>query len=168
MSIASQDVYLNLMTPTSVIGSGGGGAVPSNLVVSTLSAFGLSNISSINGVAYTGSGAVPANLVVSSITNAGTMSTTGAATFGNVINVAPTFGVNLGFCGITGGVSGSTMSISAPLADSKLNLVCQSTIMSASASQPCQVSINGNLGVSSINGTSWTYITSTLAGLSPP
>ena len=66
-TIQSNNVYLNETTPISVIGSGGGGPVPANLQVSTLSAFGLTNISSINGAAYTGAGSVPANLTVSSI-----------------------------------------------------------------------------------------------------
>jgi hypothetical protein len=65
-TVESNNVYLNSTTPISVIGSGGG-PVPANLQVSTLSAFGLTNISSINGAAYTGAGSVPANLTVSSI-----------------------------------------------------------------------------------------------------
>jgi len=68
MSVNSQDVFVNLNTPLTVIsGGGGGGPVPSNLEVSTLSAFGLLNISSINGVPYVGAGNIPANLTVSSI-----------------------------------------------------------------------------------------------------
>jgi len=65
-TVESNNVYLNATTPISVIGSGGG-PVSANLQVSTLSAFGLTNISSINGAAYTGAGSVPANLTVSSI-----------------------------------------------------------------------------------------------------
>lgn len=65
MSIESQDVYLNSEVPMAVIG--GGGSIPQNLEVSTLSALGIVNISSINGVAYTGAGAVPPDLVLSSL-----------------------------------------------------------------------------------------------------
>ena len=36
MSVASQDVYLNLTTPISVVGSGGGGSYPANANFSTL------------------------------------------------------------------------------------------------------------------------------------
>ena len=67
MSVNSQDVYVNLNTPLTVIGGGGGGSIPSNLEVSTLSAPGLLNISSINGAPYVGAGSIPANLTVSSI-----------------------------------------------------------------------------------------------------
>lgn len=65
-TVESNNVYLNATTPISVVGSGGG-TVPTNLQVSTLSAPALLNISSINGAAYTGAGSVPANLTVSSI-----------------------------------------------------------------------------------------------------
>ena len=66
-TIQSNNVYLNATTPLTVISGGGGGSVPADLTVSTLSAFGLLNISSINGAPYVGAGSIPANLVVSSI-----------------------------------------------------------------------------------------------------
>jgi hypothetical protein len=71
MSVASQDTYLNLTTPLTVIGSGGGGTVPANLVVSTLTlgASTIVGVSSINGASYPpAAGAVPANLVISTLT----------------------------------------------------------------------------------------------------
>lgn len=98
MSIASQDVYLNLTTPVSVVGAGGGssnpnpsfssistlalnnissingsayvpGSLPENPVFQSISTLGISNLSSINGVAYVAG--VPANLVVSTLTTNG-------------------------------------------------------------------------------------------------
>lgn len=66
-TIQSNNVYLNGTTPLTVISGGGGGSVPADLTVSTLSAFGLLNISSINGAPYVGAGSIPANLTVSSI-----------------------------------------------------------------------------------------------------
>jgi hypothetical protein len=67
MSVQSQDVYAAPGVTISAVGAGGGGSVPPNPEVSTISALGLLNVSSINGVAYTGPGGLPANLVVSSI-----------------------------------------------------------------------------------------------------
>ena len=247
MSVASQDVYLNLNTPVSVVGSGGGGSVPANLVVSTLSAFGLTNISSINGAAYTGAGGVPANLVISTISTAGgasfagqvympnrvnlnsTFMQSGGATFqdlnidapfGNLRSVAISTGFtgpgtstcvvnmdgNLNVSSINGAAVGaasipanlvvstltaatnvaivgnfnlpalqiagpsgpdfSTLTINGGL-DLLLRTGLGSTIMTKVNGNPSQVAIPGNLFVSSINGTSWAYVTSTLLGLSP-
>jgi len=100
-TVQSNNVFLNATNTISAVGAGG--VVNPNLDVSTLSAFALLNISSINGVpyagagatdltvssistlalnsvssingvAYTGSGAVPADLGVSSlVVNAGTL-----------------------------------------------------------------------------------------------
>jgi hypothetical protein len=68
--VNSQDVFAAPNAPISVVGGGGGGGpVPANLEVSTLSAFGLLNISSINGAPYVGAGSIPANLTVSSISS---------------------------------------------------------------------------------------------------
>jgi len=64
--VNSQDVFAAPGVPISVVGAGGGGALPANGEFSTLSVFGLSNVSSINGVAYS-AGGVPANLVLSSL-----------------------------------------------------------------------------------------------------
>ena len=95
MSIASQDVFLNLQTPLSVIGTGGGGGGVNNVAgtgnivnigpttgnvslntagaLANISSLGfaagggaITGISSINGIAY--SGAVPPNLTVSTLT----------------------------------------------------------------------------------------------------
>ena len=88
MSVASQDVYLNVTTPLTVIGSGGGGTVPANLVASTITldtGGSISGVSTINGTSYPpAAGAVPANLVVSTLT-------VGASTINGVstINGAP-------------------------------------------------------------------------------
>jgi hypothetical protein len=65
--VNSQDVFAAPGVPISVVAAGGGGALPANPQVSTLSALGLSNISSINGAPYVGAGGVPANLVLSSL-----------------------------------------------------------------------------------------------------
>lgn len=65
-TVQSNNVYLNATNTISVVGAGGG-AVSPNLEVSTLSAFALTNISSINGAVYTGAGSVPANLTLSSL-----------------------------------------------------------------------------------------------------
>jgi hypothetical protein len=67
MSVQSQDTYVAEGIPLTVIGGGGGGSSNPNPQFSTISALGLSNISSINGVAYSGAGGVPADLTVSSI-----------------------------------------------------------------------------------------------------
>lgn len=72
MSIPSQDTYLNVTTPLTVIGSGGGGTVPANLVASTITldtGGSISGVSTINGASYPpAAGAVPADLVVSTLT----------------------------------------------------------------------------------------------------
>jgi hypothetical protein len=59
MSVQSQDVYAAPGVTLSAVG-GGGGALPSIAEVSTISALGLLNVSSINGSAYI-PGAVPEN-----------------------------------------------------------------------------------------------------------
>lgn len=64
-TVQSQDTYVAPGIALSVVG--GGGSVPQNLQVSSISAPDLLNVSSINGVAYAGAGGVPANLTVSSI-----------------------------------------------------------------------------------------------------
>jgi len=64
-TVQSNNVFLNATNTISAVGSGG--ASTPNLDVSTLSAFALLNISSINGAPYVGAGGVPANLTVSSI-----------------------------------------------------------------------------------------------------
>jgi len=151
MSVASQDVYLNLNTPVSVVGSGGGGSVPANLAVSTLSAFGLTNISSINGVAYTGSAGVPANLVVS------TISTASSAAFGGIgVNVAGNMFVggrlnvnNSTFIQASGG-SFENLVVDVPFGN--LRLLGISTTMTGPGLSTCAVTMDGNLNVSSING----------------
>jgi hypothetical protein len=65
----SQDTYASKGIALSGLGGGGGGQVPTNLTVSTLTAEALLSISSINGTdvsAFTGD--IPANLQVSSLT----------------------------------------------------------------------------------------------------
>jgi len=65
----SQDTYASAGAALSGLGGGGGGQVPTNLTVSTLTAEALLSISSINGTdvsAFTGD--IPANLQVSSLT----------------------------------------------------------------------------------------------------
>jgi hypothetical protein len=57
--VQSQDTYVAPGVPLSVIG--GGGSIPENLMVSTLSALSISNISSINGVPYGGAALANAN-----------------------------------------------------------------------------------------------------------
>lgn len=144
MSVASQDVYLNLNTPVSVVGSGGGGSVPANLAVSTLSAFGLTNISSINGVAYTGSAGVPANLVVSTISTSGGASFPGTLYAGSRINLVSTTMQS------NSGGSGTNLTIDAVYGAMRLQAV--STLMTGAGVNACQVTMDGNLNVSSING----------------
>ena len=143
MSVASQDVYLNLNTPVSVVGSGGGGSVPANLVVSTLSAFGLTNISSINGAAYTGAGGVPANLVIS------TISTAGGASFAGQVYVPGRVNFNSTFIQ-SGGAAGVNLAIDVPYGN--LRLMGTSTTMTGPGTSTCAVNMDGNLNVSSING----------------
>ena len=65
MSVQSQDVYAAPGVTLSVVGAGGG-ALPANAEVSTISALGLLNVSSINGSAYI-PGAVPENPAFQSI-----------------------------------------------------------------------------------------------------
>jgi hypothetical protein len=60
MSVQSQDVYAAPGVTLTAVGTGGGGALPANAEVSTISALGLLNVSSINGSAYI-PGAVPEN-----------------------------------------------------------------------------------------------------------
>jgi hypothetical protein len=144
MSVASQDVYLNLNTPVSVIGSGGGGSVPANLVVSTLSAFGLTNISSINGTAYTGSAGVPANLVVS------TISTSGGASFPGTIHAGSRISLVSTNIESNSGGSGTNLTIDSVFGAMRLQAV--STLMTGAGVNACQVTMDGNLNVSSING----------------
>ena len=163
MSVASQDVYLNLNTPVSVVGSGGGGSVPANLVVSTLSAFGLTNISSINGAAYTGAGGVPANLVISTISTAGGASFAGQVYMPNRVNLNSTFMQS-------GGATFQDLNIDAPFGNLRsvaistglnlaidvpygnLRLMGTSTTMTGPGTSTCAVNMDGNLNVSSING----------------
>jgi len=97
MSIASQDVFLNLQTPLSVIGGGGGGGGVDNVTgvgnlvnigpttgnvslntvgaLANISSLGfaagggaLTGLSSINGLPYVSSATVPSNLTVSTLT----------------------------------------------------------------------------------------------------
>ena len=146
MSALSQDLYAAAGTPLSVVGSGGGGGgVPANPQVSTLSAFGITNLSSINGAPYVpgGGGSVPANLIVSTLTAASLVSTpqlivgAGVATFGNTYLTAS-------------GLGNSTMNLSGPAG---LNLLTQGTInLSGPGSTQKPVVIPGDLSVSSING----------------
>lgn len=228
MSVASQDVYLNLNTPVSVVGSGGGGgSVPANLVVSTIFSNGNTstiggayvsgiittdggagsgvrigntfitatggstmsllanqansviivkclstnltgpdafqsqvlvdgnlNVSSINGAAVGGAASVPANLVVSTLTAATSVSVVGNYSL-PAIRVAGASGPDFSTLVVNGGL------------DLLLQTGLGSTIMTKVNGNPSQVAIPGNLFVSSINGTSWNYITSTLLGLSP-
>jgi hypothetical protein len=136
-------VYLNLNTPVSVVASGGGGTVPSNLVVSTLSAFGLTNISSINGTAYTGAGAVPANLVISTISTAGGASFAGQVYAPNRVNLGSTF--------IQSG-GGTLVNLVIDVPYGNLRLLGASTTMTGPGTSTCLVTMDGNLNVSSING----------------
>jgi hypothetical protein len=65
-TVQSQDTYVAPGIALSVVGSGGG-SIPQNLEVSSITSPALLQISSINGAPYVGAGGVPANLTVSSI-----------------------------------------------------------------------------------------------------
>ena len=65
----SQDTYASAGAVLSGLGGGGGGPIPEDLTVSSLTAQALLSISTINGTAVSAfTGAVPANLAVSSLT----------------------------------------------------------------------------------------------------
>jgi len=66
MSVASTDVYLNNTTPLQVISGGGGGSTNPNPVFSTVTSYSISNLSSINGVAYV-PGSLPTNAAFNSV-----------------------------------------------------------------------------------------------------
>ena len=151
MSVESQDVYLNAGTTISAVGGGGGGPVPENLVVSTLSAFALSNISSINNVPYTGGGTVSANLVVSTLTANTGISSIGGMVVGGELKFTTGGATNIGMVSTIIGTSdgaGTAMSIIAP---ASVKFTTPSTIFTAVGAQPSEVNINGNLRVSTIN-----------------
>jgi len=80
MSVCSQDVYLNNTTPLQVISGGGGGSTNPNPEFSTVTSYSISNLSSINGVAYV-PGSLPTNAAFNSVS-------TGTLQVGN-INGAP-------------------------------------------------------------------------------
>lgn len=143
MSVASQDVYLNLNTPVSVVGSGGGGPVSPDLLVSTLTAANYISspqliVSSINGAAYNPGGAVPANLVVS------TISTAGNVAFGADVNIVGRVTQGSTFMQ-SAGLNLVNLSIDAPFGT--LSMTNVSTIYTSP-----EVSMSGDLSVSSING----------------
>jgi hypothetical protein len=107
MSVASQDVYLNVTTPLSVIGSGGGGSVPANLVASTLTlgANGtISGVSTINGV-VPGAAVVPANLTASTLTLGVNGTISGVSTINGVVPGAAAVPGNLLVSTLTVGAS---------------------------------------------------------------
>ena len=66
--VQSQDTYVARNVPLTVIGAGGGGSnIPANPQVSTLSVFGLSNLSSVNGAPYVAPSANPAFSTISTL-----------------------------------------------------------------------------------------------------
>jgi hypothetical protein len=142
MSALSQDVFAASGVPISVVGAGGGGGgpVPPNLVVSTISTDAIINLSSINGLAYVpgGGGTVPANLVVSTLT------TSGAAILGDTVNIGGRVTQGSTFMQ-SAGLNLVNLSIDAPYGT--LGMTNISTIFTSP-----QVSMSGNLRVSSING----------------
>ena len=198
--VKSQNVYNTATTPLTVIGSGGGGGgpVPENLVVSTLSAFALSNISSINNAPYNGGGgSYPANALFSSITMADYTSGGGDAGIINMTNEDNTgYGSKIIFQHDSGAVnstwlgyesSTSSLRIVSYLADnvangnlyverlqgvSSLNAYpIPSYPMAINAStlslnvQTTDFTNNALVNVSTINGTNWSALVSTVAGL---
>lgn len=148
--IQSQDVFLNATNTVSVVASGGGGSVPENLVVSTLSALALTNISSVNGTPYGGGGGpVPANLVVSTLTAANGISTLGGLSIGGDARLVADYKINWGFSSFITALNATNLRLSSEFGS--IQLYSPSTIMS-NTNGPTQVAINGNLNVSSING----------------
>jgi len=148
--VASQDVYVNGSSAFSIIGSGGGGGtVPPNPVVSTVTAAQYVStpaliVSTINGSQYN-PGGVPNNLVVSTLTVRDNISTSFMSIpAGGTISLASTFV-------LPSGVGGNVLNISGP---GGVNLLSASgTIaLQGPGGAKAPVSIPGNLTVSTING----------------
>ena len=78
--VQSQDTFVAPGVALTVIGAGGGGGsnVPANIVVSTISAIGISNVSSINGNAYVAPTANPNFSTISTFALSGLSSINGA------------------------------------------------------------------------------------------
>ena len=178
MSALSQDLYAASGVPLSAVGSGGGGGIPPNPTVSTISVLGITNLSSINGQPYTpGSlpanasfqnvstqgllvssingapvgGAVAANLVVSSLTAASGVSTLGTLSVGGNLAVSAGSIMSYGSTFFTAsGLNGTQLNLTAP--NGAVALISPSTVVAASGGAPSYVSMPGNLQVSTING----------------
>lgn len=159
-TIASQDVFLNLATPLTVIGSGGGGSVGPNPSFSTVSALGLLNVSSINGVEYSGSGTVPVNLGVSSLTVNGNpitvLNNTNQPTQGRVI--------------LTGADDGFALTAynNANAVNALIDTVGTSlTLRSGASANPGRIDINATTGVSisTLNVSSMTNVSASVSSL---
>lgn len=174
MSALSQDLYAASGVPLTVVGGGGGGG--SNLVVSTISALGITNLSSINGQPYEPGtlpanaafqsvstqsllvssingapvGGAVANLVVSSLTAASGVST-GTLSVGGNLAVSAGSIMSYGSTFFTAsGLNGTQLNLTAP--NGAVALISPSTVVSAVGGAPSYVSMPGNLQVSTING----------------
>jgi hypothetical protein len=177
MSALSQDLYAASGVPLTVVKGGGGGG--SNPVVSTISALGITNLSSINGQPYEPGtlpanaafqsvstqsllvssinsqpytpGAVAANLVVSSLTAAFFVSTLGNLSVGGNLGVSAGSIMTYGSTFFTAsGLNGTQLNLTAP--NGAVALISPSTVVSAVGGAPSYVSMPGNLQVSTING----------------
>ena len=179
MSALSQDLYAASGVPLTVVGGGGGGGGGSNPVVSTISALGITNLSSINGQPYEPGtlpanaafqsvstqsllvssingqpytpGAVADNLVVSSLTAAFFVSTLGTLSVGGNLAVSAGSIMSYGSTFFTAsGLNGTQLNLTAP--NGAIALISPSTVVSAVGGAPSYVSMPGNLQVSTING----------------
>jgi hypothetical protein len=145
--VNSQDVFAAPNAPISVLG-GGGGSVPANLTVSTLSAFGLLNISSINGAPYVGAGSIPANLTVSSLSTLAlnSISSINGVAYTGAGNVPS----NLTVSSISSLALNSVSSINGVAYTGAGNVPANLVVSSLTAASS---TITATLNVSSINGT---------------
>jgi len=155
-TVQSQDTYVAPGIALSVVGAGGG-SIPQNLEVSSITSPALLQISSINGVAYTGGGGpVPANLGVSSLVVNGdtvtALGNAGAPTQGRGIFAGADSGFTLvGF----NNANTETSFINTDNAGGQNKIIMSVT----GGTSTCQVIVNANTGVnissltvSSING----------------